>query len=99
MVVLRNSGDGVRTMRPLEVGRRVLLICPPFQALNASPLGIALLATVLRERGVVCEEAYPHFTLARIIGAVRYQRVIEGFTGLVGELLFAEGLHGTIADP
>ncbi|MBN2191672.1 MAG: RiPP maturation radical SAM C-methyltransferase [Polyangiaceae bacterium] len=79
--------------------RRVLLICPPFQHLMLSSLSTALLATVLREHGLDCEEAYVHFDLARVLGRERYHKVTDGLDGLVGELLFAEGLHGRIAHP
>lgn len=79
--------------------RRVLLICPPYQHLRLSSLSVALLATWLRERGVVCEEAYLHFELARRMGRARYDRLSDGVHGLIGELLFAEGLHGELPDP
>lgn len=77
--------------------RRVLLVCPPFQAVSLSPLAIVHLATFLREHGVPCEEAYLHFELSRLVGREQYSKVAKE-TPLIGELLFAEALHGTPAD-
>ncbi len=78
--------------------KRVLLICPPFQALTLSSLAIAQLATLLRSRQIVCGEFYLHFDFARIIGQDRYNSITDAGSGLKGELLFAEGLYGTPAD-
>ena len=78
--------------------RRVLLICPPFQPLTLSSLAIAQLATLLRSRGLVCSESYLHFDFARIIGQDKYNLVTDAGSGLKGELIFAEGLHGTPTD-
>jgi ribosomal peptide maturation radical SAM protein 1 len=77
--------------------RRILLVCPPLQHLGFSSLATARLATFVREHGVHCAEAYLHFDLARMIGAERYRAAVDA--DLSAELLFAEGLHGEIADP
>lgn len=71
----------------------MLLVCPPFHLLGQSSLSTALLATYLRQHGQACEEAYPHFELARLIGREKYSEAGEG-PSFVGELLFSEGLHG-----
>jgi ribosomal peptide maturation radical SAM protein 1 len=76
--------------------RRILLVCPPFQHLGFSSLAIARLATFLREKGVLCAEAYLHFDLARVLGTDRYRAAMDA--ELAAELLFAEGLHGEIGD-
>lgn len=75
---------------------RVLLVCMPFQSASLSSLAIALLASTLRERGVEAQEAYLHFDFARLVGAAAYADLVEGGAqqGLIGEMLFAEGLHG-----
>ncbi len=78
--------------------RRVQLICPPFQPLVLSSLAVAQLATLLRSRGIACSEVYLHFDFARLIGEDKYNLIIDAGSGLKGELLFAEGLHGTPAD-
>lgn len=78
--------------------RRLLLVCPPFQNPQVASLATAHLATVVRERGGRCEEAYPHFELARHLGLETYLEV-GGGTSLAGELLFAEGLHGPSDEP
>jgi ribosomal peptide maturation radical SAM protein 1 len=79
-------------------GRRVLLVCPPFQHARLASLSTALLAAVLRERDVVCAEAYVHFDLVRQLGREIYERITDRSDGLTGELLFAEGVHGSIAE-
>ncbi len=78
--------------------RRLLLVCPPFQHPQMASLATAHLATLVRERGGRCEEAYLHFELARHLGPDRYLEV-GGGKELTGELLFAEGLHGPPEDP
>jgi len=78
--------------------RRVLLMCPPFQAFTISSLAVAQLATLLRSRGVTCNESYLHFDFARIIGREKYCHITDVASGIKGELLFAEGLYGTPSD-
>ena len=78
--------------------KRVLLICPPFQPLILSSLAVAQLATLLRSRNIECSEAYLHFDFARLIGDTKYSQITDAGTGLKGEMLFAEGLHGTPSD-
>jgi len=85
----------------LSVGappKRVLLLCPPFQPLTLSSLAVAQLATLLRSRNITCSEAYLHFDFARLIGEDKYCLITDAGSGLKGELLFAEGLHGTPED-
>jgi ribosomal peptide maturation radical SAM protein 1 len=93
---LDDQGSSVIT---LGAPQRLLLICPPFQSLVLSSLATAQLATLLRTRGIFCAEAYLHFDFARLIGEEQYSRVSGNHAGLRGELLFAEGLHGTLEDP
>ena len=78
--------------------KRVLIVCPPFQPLTVSSLAVAQLATLLRSRNIVCSESYLHFDFARIIGEEKYCQITDAGSGLKGELLFAEGLHGTPDD-
>ena len=84
-----------RAPKPLSV----LLICPPFQALSLSSLAIAQLASLLRSHDVECSEWYLHFVFARLVGKESYNQVRDVKSGLIGELLFVEGLHGTPQDP
>lgn len=85
-------------VEPLPGSEKVQLICPPFQALTLSSLSVALLGSVLRRQGIPLEESYLHFDFARQIGLETYARIAAGGPedGLVGELLFAEGLHGEV---
>ena len=78
--------------------RRVMLVCPPFQLDTVSSLSTAQLATFLRGRGVPCSEAYLHLDFARIMGTARYRAATAEHNGRIGELLFAERLHGSMAD-
>lgn len=80
--------------------RKVQLVCMPYQNVTLSSLSVALLATVLRERGIETSEAYLHFDFARILGERRYAALTESTRdGLAAELFFAEGLHGESSDP
>jgi ribosomal peptide maturation radical SAM protein 1 len=96
--LLRSESAGDDADAPPDGGLRVLLVCPPFQHLLLSSLSVAHLATFLREKGVQCSEHYPYFELARLLGIERYRRIPDGSDGLIGELLFAESLHGDCAD-
>ncbi len=78
--------------------RRVLLVCPPFQALKQASLAVAELATLLRSRGIECAEAYVHFDFARCFGEDIYNKVVNLKSGLTSELLFAEALHPTLPE-
>ncbi len=80
------------------VAKRVLLVCPPFQPLVLSSLAVAQLATLLRSHNIVCTESYLHFDFARLIGENKYSQITDAGSGLKGEMLFAEGLHGTPDD-
>ena len=80
------------------VAKRVLLVCPPFQPLILSSLAVAQLATLLRSQDIVCTESYLHFNFARLIGEQKYSQITDAGSGLKGEMLFAEGLHGTPKD-
>ncbi len=77
------------------------MICMPYQIISISSLSTSLLATVVRRAGFEVEELYPHFEFSRLIGADCYQRITDGDTtrGLLGELLFAEGIHGRSDNP
>ena len=79
------------------VASPVLLVCMPFQHLKLSSLSIGLLATVLRQHGVDCREAYLHFDFARVVGRRAYDALSDGGAKntILGELLFAEHYHGT----
>jgi len=78
----------------------VLLVCMPYHHTNVSSLSIALLSTVLKERGIPSHEAYLHFEFARMLGQDRYVSVSEGGdrSSLLCELLFAEHFRGDFAD-
>ena len=80
----------------------VLLICPPFQFPGLSSLSIAQQASFLRAKGVGCDEAYVHMDFFRILGKDKYEEINSAAggrdNGQTAELLFAEGLHGEIAD-
>ncbi len=94
--VAQSDPDPLDTLR--GPGRRVLLVCPPFQHARLASLSTAQLATLLRDRDVVCGEAYVHFELLRCLGREAYERITDRDEGLIGELLFAEGLHGEVTD-
>jgi ribosomal peptide maturation radical SAM protein 1 len=74
----------------------VRMVCMPFQIISISSLSTTLLATLVRQEGFEVQELYPHFEFSRLVGAERYRRITDGDTtrGLLGELLFAEGIHG-----
>lgn len=77
----------------------VHLVCLPFQLAGLSSLSTALLATYLRERGFSAFEHYLHFPFAELVGPERYRRISESASlSQLGELLFAEGVHGGIED-
>ena len=88
--------------RSSTIDQKTLLISPPFQNPYIASMSIVLLAGHLRRHGIPCEEAYLHLDLAELLGRDRYQRIndtTEGRdNGQTAELLFAEGLHGAIAD-
>jgi ribosomal peptide maturation radical SAM protein 1 len=90
-----------RTAVPAGRQATLQLICMPFQHVTLSSLAVALLASTARDRGIDVTEAYLHFALARILGRKRYTQIAEGSTnaGMVGELLFAEEIHGTAGRP
>jgi ribosomal peptide maturation radical SAM protein 1 len=91
------SPDGPRHSAA-PAGKRVLLVCVPFQNPRLSSLSTALLATLLRSHGHDCREAYVHFEFARMIGMDRYRPICTagGAKGLTGEMLFAESYHGSV---
>ena len=80
----------------------VLLICPPFQSPYLASMCVTGLATYIKQHGVPCEEAYLHLDFFGILGTKRYQEInstVDGRgNGQVGELLFAEALHGSLSD-
>ena len=86
------------TFEPSATAKRVLILCPPFQSLTVSSLAVAQLATLLRSQNIYCSEAYLHFDFARLIGEEKYCLITDAGSGLKGEMLFAEGLHGTSND-
>ena len=77
---------------------RVLMICPPYQTTALSSLSTVLLATYLRDHNVEVEEAHLHFKMAELLGLEAYQSTANSEQGLLGELLFAEALHGSCPD-
>ena len=79
-----------------QTPKRVLLLCPPFQALRQASLAIAQLATLLRSQDIECAEAYVHFDFARCFSEDIYSKVVNLRSGLESELLFAEALHSTL---
>ena len=68
----------------------------PFQHLKLSSLSVGLLATVLRQHGVECREAYLHFDFARLIGRHAYTVISDSGAKntILGEVLFAEQYRG-----
>ncbi|MBN2719037.1 MAG: RiPP maturation radical SAM C-methyltransferase [Deltaproteobacteria bacterium] len=81
------------------MAKKILLICPPFQHTTLSSIAVAGMATWLREHKVDCEEAYLHLELMRIVGKKTYDNSVERRKGNVAELLFAEAMHGDLAEP
>ena len=75
---------------------RLLLVCMPFQHLRLSSLSVGLLATMLRQHGVECREAYLHFDFARLIGRHAYTVISDSGAKntILGEVLFAEQYRG-----
>jgi ribosomal peptide maturation radical SAM protein 1 len=84
------------------LGKRVLLICPPFHDPNLSSLSIALLATYLGSNGIHCEEAYLNLEFYAVLGKEKYDNIVssqgERWKGPTAELLFAEAIHGELRD-
>jgi ribosomal peptide maturation radical SAM protein 1 len=80
---------------------RVQMICMPYQIAAVSSLSTALLSTILRQGGVEVSESYLHFEFARQIGNDLYYQITAGDTsrGLLGELFFAEAIHGRSDNP
>lgn len=77
--------------------KRLHLVCMPFQVTGLSSLSTVLLATFLRQHEVEVEEHYLHFGFAELLGAEAYREIAESASrSQVGELLFAEALHGRI---
>jgi ribosomal peptide maturation radical SAM protein 1 len=75
---------------------RVMLVCMPFQHLKLSSLSVGLLATVLRDHGIACREAYLHFAFARLVGRRAYTIISDSGSKntILGEVLFAEHYRG-----
>src|SRR6185436_20924014 len=88
-----------RRSAPLETAThasRVLLVCMPFQHLKLSSLSLSLLATVLKNQGIACAEAYLHFEFAGVLGRRAYTIVSDSGAKntILGEVLFAEQYFG-----
>lgn len=77
--------------------RRVLLVAMPYQNVSVAPLGVTLLATLLRSHDVPVSEAYLHFDFEALVGDEAYARIATsgGRRGIAGELIFAEAYRGT----
>lgn len=58
--------------------------------MTIASLSVVLLATVLRESGIECEEPHLQFDLARAFGSERYKAITGGHDGLIAEMLFAD---------
>ena len=95
-VVSQDPLEGAFHEAESETPKRVLLMCPPFQALRQASLAIAQLATLLRSSGFECGEAYVHFDFARCFTEDIYREVVNLRSGLECELLFAEALHSNL---
>ena len=69
----------------------------PFQHLKLSSLSLGLLATVLRDQGIECREAYLHFEFARVVGRRPYTIISDSGAKntILGEVFFAEQHRGT----
>lgn len=67
-----------------------------YQNVAVAPLGITLLATLLRSCDVPVVEAYLHFDFDRLLGRQAYARIAThgARNGIAGELVFAETYRG-----
>ena len=81
--------------------RRVLLVTMPYQNVSVAPLGVTLLATLLRSHDVPVAEAYLHFDFDEFLGRQAYANIATrgGRSGIAGELIFAEAYRGNGTDP
>lgn len=73
----------------------VLLISMPFVPLFSPSLGLSLLKSALRDRGVSASIKYLSFSFAQLIGVDLYCRISDGFPAvedLTGEWLFSHAL-------
>ena len=75
---------------PFRRSGDVLLISPPFAAVNRPSLGLSLLQQVASEEGLACDIYYATLHLARALGEEIYQAVAERHNlDLMGERLFS----------
>ena len=75
---------------PFRRSGDVLLISPPFAAVNRPSLGLSLLQQVASEEGLSCDIYYATLHLARALGEEIYQAVAERHNlDLMGERLFS----------
>ena len=80
---------------------RVLLVQMPFFRLESPSLGLELLAASLRRAGVQSEVAYLNLELSRRVGKRAYGWISSRAPRylLLGDLVFAPGLHGEEIPP
>jgi len=75
---------------PVPLSGDILLILPPFAAMNRPSLGLALLQQIAREEGLSCDIYFATLHLARALGEGAYFTVSERHNlDLLGERLFA----------
>lgn len=69
----------------------ILLVCPPFEGIDRPSLGLHLLQTIGRNRGLKCDVWYANLSLANVVDEGRYLAVAYGPPlDLLGERLFAK---------
>ncbi|WP_164473219.1 RiPP maturation radical SAM C-methyltransferase [Clostridium sp. E02] len=72
----------------------VLLIVPPFAAIDIPPLGVNVLKSCAEQRGFTVEIAYTNIVLASLLGAENYKVISESASNGLGEVFFAEVAYG-----
>ena len=74
----------------------VLLISMPYGAVDRPALGISLLKSILRERGIACDIIYLNFAFADLAGYDDYCWIVNDIphTAYAGDWTFAEALYG-----
>jgi ribosomal peptide maturation radical SAM protein 1 len=84
------TGSGMADSFPVRRSGDILLILPPFAAMNRPSLGLTLLQQIAADEGLACDIYYATLHLARTFGEDIYVAVAEKHNlDLLGERLFS----------
>jgi ribosomal peptide maturation radical SAM protein 1 len=75
---------------------KILLICMPFQRLNAPAFGISLIKSIVRKTGLNINVRYLNLAFAEFIGFDTYESILDDCPNSwqTGEWIFSEALFG-----